>query len=266
MDVTVATTTPPNPLSHASTALLCESCGYPIGDLPTASACPECARPISDSLPAARPGSPWQNAAGLRRGFVAWLDTAIRLVRAPRHLFASIRISPGGSNRLLFINLYLAGLLAGAPWVGVLWFDPTRGSAEGPILLLRVPILIIYAAAFAMLFWALTRVECFGIEFISRRRGWRLLPAAARQICAHASYGWILAALLLDVGLGLSQLLPVAGQQVSGRTATVEVLNAILSLLPGAPPLLSFFLGLFAFEWLVYLGVRACRWANLSQP
>ncbi|MBU6413189.1 MAG: hypothetical protein KGS45_06925 [Planctomycetes bacterium] len=255
MELTAATTTPPN---HASTALLCESCGYPIGDLPTSSACPECARPISESLPASRPGSPWQN----RPGFVSWLDTAIRLIRAPRTLFTSIRITPSGSNRLLFINLSLAGLLAAAPWVGVLWFDPTRGSAEGAILLVRIPILIAYAAVFALVFWILTRIECFGIEFISRRRGWRLLPAAARQVCAHASYGWILAALLLDVGLGLSQLLPVAGQQVQGRTVTVQVINAILALLPGAPPLICFFLGLFTFEWLVYVGVRACRWAN----
>jgi hypothetical protein len=241
-----------------NTILLCESCGYPIGDLPASSACPECSRLIADSLPASRPGSPWQT----KPGFVSWLDTAIRLVRAPGSLFASIRMTSRGGNRLLLINLTLAGLLAAAPWVGVLWFDPTRGSASGPILLIRVPLLILYAAVFALLFWILTRVECFGIEFIARRRGWRLLPAAARQVCAHASYGWILAALLLDVGLGLSQLLPVGGQQVTGRTVTVEVLNAILALLPGAPPLIGFFLGLFAFEWLVYVGVRACRWAN----
>lgn len=252
--------------STQSTALLCESCGYPIGDLPDSSACPECARSISASLPAARPGSLWQNHSGIRAAAIAWIETALQLVRSPRHLFNTLRINRDGANQLLAINLTIAGLIAAAPWVGVLWFDPTRGSAEGAVLLLRVPILLMYAACFAVLFWVLTRVECFGIEFIANRRGWRLLPVAARQVCAHASYGWILAAFLLDAGLGASQLLPVAGQQVQGRTVTVEVLNAILSLLPGAPPLLGFFLGLFVFEWLVYVGVRACRWANLSHP
>jgi hypothetical protein len=244
--------------------LLCEDCGYPVADLSPSANCPECARPIQNSLPAARPGSPWQNRRGIRGGFVGWLDTAIRLVRAPRLLFASLRINAVGSNPLLLINLTIAGLIAAAPWVGVLWFDPTRGSADGAILLLRIPLLLAYAAVFAFLFWVLTRVECLGIEFIAKRRGWRLLPAAARQVCAHASYGWILAALALDVGLGATHFLPVAGQKITGRTVTVEVLNAILSFLPGAPPLLAFLLGLFAFEWLVYIGVRACRWANLS--
>lgn len=289
-----------------SRALLCEQCGYPIDAVidpqidapvepppafpltpttaaPTAvnaraenvpaasdrpSSCPECGRDTDSSLPASRPGSPWQR----RIGISPWIATAWMTLRHPITLFQNIRVERRGATALLWINLTLGAAAIVAPWSGALIGDPLR-AARGQSLFKQFTVAIValpaQVAAVALVLFALTFIEFLGIRFIANRRGWRLLPDAARQICAHASLGWIACGILPLVTLfGFEFVLRVFGVSPGGTIDAGPVLGTfdMHRLAIGGSAVAGYIAGMLLFETLVFLGVRQCRFANQFHP
>lgn len=247
-------------LTIENSDLLCENCGYSILSLPEAGTCPECGRKRALSMPQARCGTPWQK----RPGLMSWLQTAQFGAVSPKKYFDTLQINQRGGRALLAINLSIAAAFLAHPLVGTLWFDPSRGlevwTAKG-FLATAVSAAVLWAAAMVFLS-VLTIIEYLGIRFFAARRQWRLLPAAALQICAHASFIWIAAALLTLIGLSLSWMLPQFGSTRNLVTFWDEIVRAFRFLLPVMPPLIGFGLGMLWFEWLVFLGVKSCKFAN----
>lgn len=231
-------------------ALLCESCGYPIDRLPEEGNCPECGRPIARSLPSARRGSPWQQDPAVSSLIV----TAFEAIRHPGPLFEGIRIEWRGGLGLLASNLLLAAVLIVAPWSGTLVGDPMRTARQRHLSpLTGAWVIPLQVAAVALVLAALTGIEWVGIQFFARRRGQRLLPEAAWQVCAHASVGWVMAAAFSLLGLIIGLNL------VSKYMAASDWALA-------AAPAGGGLLGLLVFEILVYTGVGRCRYANRARP
>ena len=247
-------------LTNKTSDLLCENCGYSILSLPETGACPECGRNRALSLPQARVGTPWQK----RPGVASWFQTAFLVVTSPRQYFDSLQIHQRGGRALLMTNLSIAAAFLAHPMVGTLWFDASRGQdiwTPRGFLSMVASATILWVAALVLLS-TLTIIEYLGIRFFAARRQWRLLPVAALQICAHSSYIWIVASLLTIIGLSLSWMLPQFGGNTSLITFWDEIVRAARFLLPVMPPLIGFGLGLLWFEWLVYLGVRSCKFSN----
>lgn len=243
-------------------AALCEACGYELDGLDQDSKCPECGRSVSSSAPGARPGSPWQN----RPGVFSLAATAWALARHPGTLFEEIQIRPGG-GWLVGVSLLLAGALVADPWIGVWVKDPARNvnalASVGNLIKYGLSFAV-GAAGVALLFLLLTLIEYRGIRFFSGRRGWRLTRVAAWQICAHASIAWVLCGLL---PLGMLALLETSVRWLHYSPA--RTLNfgpalprvSVRDLLSGGGVMVGYFLGMMAFEMLVYVGVRKCRYA-----
>lgn len=236
--------------------LLCESCGYTLDGLPTLGACPECGRGISLSLPASRLGSPWQSDRTVR----SWVRTNYLMLRRPAAVFDLLRVDRTHLHSLLLVNLLLAGGLLAAPWVGTLIGDPARG-ARGSAWLSRNGQFALSLAAGTIgiggVLLALTAIESLGVRFFGKRRGWRITPDVAWQVCAHASVGWVVAAVLtilaLVVWLNLSYF--GLGGWMTRRGGWGDLGLA-------AVPVAGFLAGMLVFEILVYRGVRRCRYAN----
>jgi hypothetical protein len=246
--------------------LLCEDCGYDLSGLALDADCSECGRPVRASHPASRPGSPWQISPGLS----GWLSTNLAVVRSPRALMARLRIEWAGATKLAIANCLLAGALLVAPWVGTLAGDPARASrADGGLFHLFTLSWVFAAQAVAvgLGLLILTFGEYLGIRFIASRRQWRLIRPAAWQVCCHATIGWCFAAIGPAAGLGLVYLMRDVLKLPLGRLIDLRPwvpglgftsLGQVLTLLL---PAACFIAGLFVYELLVHLGVRANRYA-----
>lgn len=251
------------------TTPLCESCGYDLSASPTHGSCPECGFPVAASLPGARIGSPWQ----LRPGLLAWGLTNLGTLLRPTHRFQSLRISRAGAAPLLAANLLLAGAVIADPWVGATTFDPARDARDfsNPReLALYASLWLAWSLCAALLLLALTLVEYAGIRFFAARRGWRLTRAAALQVCAHASIGWVLTGVLAIAAMVVPQVLIryfrlALDQRWDLRPAFAYTLD-LQTILMVALPAAGYLAGLLLFEWLVVRGVRACRFACLDAP
>ncbi len=241
--------------------LLCESCGYVIAGLPESGNCPECGTPIPRSLPEARTGSAWQ--ARIRTcepaAFTAWLSTSWNILRHPGPSFRALRANMPGVRSLLAINLLASGVLLALPWTGVWIYDPARGSrgVSGVLLQLASLVAITIVAALVLLF--LTWVECLGIRFFAARRSWRLTGAMVWQVCAHASVGWLAAGPCVWIALLLTSTLAGSTQMIAGVVSVRDLIG-------GGLIFTAVLVGMLAFEVLVYLGVRQCRFANPPRP
>jgi hypothetical protein len=234
-----------------NTALLCESCGYEVGGLPRSGACPECGRPIARSVPAARRGSPWQR----RSSLFTLAETNWEALRRPRTLFAMVRPEIGSGIGLLAMNAVMAAMMLVAPWSGVLIGDPLRrAAARGEPTATALWVIPLQVLAVTGVLIALTLAEWVGIQLVARRRGWRLLPSAAWQVCAHASVGWMVMGgmmwLVLAIWLNIFTFIP--GVKMGGD-------GVLLVAIPAA----GLVIGLVTFEYLVWIGARVCRFANL---
>jgi hypothetical protein len=247
-------------LKTADPPLLCESCGYHIASLPSGGSCPECGTPLASSLPAARTGSDWQN----RPAPTTFFSTGWSTLRHPAALFSRLTVTYRGSISLLACNLALAAAVMAHPFVGVFYFDPAR-SVQGTyspraLLITAASALTLIACSFLFLL-TLSLIELVGIRFIAARRGWRLQPAAALQIIAHSSIAWFFAALFLNVGFAASSWIPTFSPVKNPQSFWDELLS-LRAVLPNFAPVLGLGLGMLCFEWLVYRGMRICKFAN----
>lgn len=211
-------------------------------------ACPECGTAITQSLPSNRVGSPWQR----RAGFASWIATGVRLLTRWDSLFARVWIDGTGDRWLRRLNLSIAALLLGA---AVMLPDLRKlgvgGSVSAGVLVGAAFILV--PGAYVVLL-ALTRIEQSGLRLFGNRRGGRVTAGIASAVCAHASFGWILAGLL---AFGGAWLAPTVS---TGRWFDRWLLGHV----PGHIMLgsIGFFCGLLVFETLSFVGVRRCRFAN----
>lgn len=250
-------------------ALLCETCGYELMGLEDSLACPECGRAIAESRPNHRRGSPWQRSPGP----FAWARTLWQLVRRPRQLFSQVHIDRRWRS-LLTLNLVLAAVVIVAPWWGTFVGDPARDArreAGFVAMSVQVGAAVAEVLILALVLFILTWIEYAGIRFFSGRRRWRLTRAAAWQVCAHASVGWIFCGVF--VGLVLAALFSVQrvfGHGPSGRLDLrgmgIQFNEDWYTILGLGAPVLAAFAGMVVFELLVYHGVRACRYAATAPP
>jgi rRNA maturation protein Nop10 len=244
------------PVNPKSPDLLCESCGYTLSGLPADGACPECGRAIASSAPSARPGSPWQTARTGR----SWVRTNYLMLRRPGAVFDRLRVDRKHALPLLMVNLLLAGALLAAPWVGTLIGDPARNSRTAEWVWRIVPMArsqLVGTVGVGLALLGLTAIEALGVRFFGRRRGWRITPDIAWQVCAHASVGWVVAAVLTLLSLIVWLNLSYFG--LSGwvaRRGTWADLS--MALIPAA----GFLAGMLVFEVLVYRGILRCKYAN----
>jgi hypothetical protein len=257
-----------NQLSDRESSLLCEQCGYPIAELPTDGPCPECGKSIRESLPEARRGSAWQR----RPGVFTWIATNWRVLRHPSPLFREVRIEKRRALPLLWINLLLAAAALLAPLSGVFDFDPMRSvRGKGDLVEYGTAMVVIplQVSAIAIVLFLLTYVEYQGIRFFSVRRGWRLTRSGAWQVCAHSSVGWMMCGLLpflvfaaFEAALRFFQAAPRGTWDLGPMLGRWDA----QSLIHGGSVALGYFVGMMVFESLVYVGVRACRYANEYRP
>lgn len=214
--------------------LLCEGCGYVLDGSPRDGPCPECGRPVRDSLPECRPGTPWQQ----KRGAKTWEATLISMIIRPVATMAALRVPVGGpiskhATVLLTINCgmipvgFMPPAIIGGQW-NYVW------------LLLGLWLLLV----------ALTEIEAIGLRFIGRRRGWRVSWALSREICAHASFAWLLLMPTACVAVAVTHWFK---HNDLGVPRTIA--NAVGWSMWFLPTMLC-------FETLAYLGVRACKFAN----
>lgn len=237
--------------------LLCEGCGYVLEGSRSVPACPECGLAVADSMPERRKGTPWQQ----RPSVGNWLCTSWMTLRHPARTFRAARIDPALRWRdegLLWDNLAAASVLG--LLVLMLGFAGDVFSALGGVATAVVfsPIVVLPLAM-------LTELERIGIRFFGRRRGWRIDRAASLVVCAHASIGWVIATVLASVGFLVSwPLHDLVRRQYTPGAANAYSLD-VYRAIPVVMPLLGFFVGLLVFETLVWIGVRACKFANRPQ-
>lgn len=235
------------PDAPPSLPFICERCGYALGGLEPDGVCPECGQAIAESDPARRVGSPWQRRAsdaGAAGGVGAWLRTLSHVALKPGVMFRALRVSAtvggaqgAGVRGLTTINLGLCAVAQTLAWsvsreggAGAYWFGY---------------LVVVWAAL-----WGATRVEDMGIRFIGARRGWRLAPGVARSVVGHATFGWLLGGMLSLALAGVQRF----DYDLKGRWWSEGLWYALSG---GA-----WLLGLLAFEGLVYVGARRCRYAN----
>lgn len=238
------------------TTLLCESCGYDIESLPHAGNCPECGRAIATSLPAARPGSPWQHHPSLRSLLTTWLDT----LRKPRQVFDAINLDKG-PRRLLGLTLLASSALV----VTAAYFFLRGRTARDFVPVDSTLIALAWAYSAGTITLAalvlLTLIENRGIRFWGPRKGWRITPAVADVVCAHASVGWLLGAVLAIAGHALGLFfLGLANRHNLG------IFRGPFQLAPITLPALGFLAGMIGFEVLVYVGMSRMKFANRERP
>ena len=245
--------------------LLCERCGYCVEGLPAGAKCPECARPVADSLPHARPGSPWQ----IDPSAASWFATNWATLSRPAATMRTARIDSRSSRRLLIINCFAAaapyGVLAGLfTLMGILRTEVLLWDDETHLANFALGALYVYLALFGV--WAahwipllvLLLLIAVALRAIGRLRGWRVTLPVAITITAHASAAAFLLPFLFVTGMTLCFLTAIVLGEVGLFLGSfVEMLGfTVVAALPSLCVLVVFF----------RTGLRECRYANPSRP
>jgi len=245
--------------------LLCERCGYCVEGLPAGARCPECARPVADSMPHARPGSPWQIDPSAASRFATNWATLSR----PAATMRTARIDSRSSQRLLVINCFAAtapyGFLAGLFMLIEIW-GTERPLWEEETHFARIVIAALYIFASLFVVWAahwiplllLFLLVAVALRAIGRLRGWRITRPVAITVTAHASAAAFLLPFLFVTGLTLCFLTAIVLGEVGLFLGSfVEMLGfTVVAALPTLCVLVVFF----------RTGLRECRYANPSRP
>ncbi len=238
---------PPHPL-------LCELCGYDITSLePLLPSkpnipCPECGSRVIASLPEHRYGTPWQKRQSLSNLF----KTAHRVVTWPQHIWRNVRIDSRANRKLLNRSLLLVSFAWPAAYFLPGVINALIHHASIPLALLRGSRWLIFSAAVLLILHTLCAIESLGLRLFARRRHWRTDRHIALAVIAHASFGWWLGPFLF-----LALLLVIVTIAAPNPASNTPLLTLIAALF-----FLHLLLPLLAFEFLVYLGFRALRFAN----
>ena len=220
-------------------------------------------------MPERRIGTRWQR----RPSVWTWARTNWDVLRHPGTTFRFLRIEAQWWRPLLVANVLLAAFLLVEPWTGTFLGDPLRNvrAFENPrVMALYAISLAARTFVVGVILFGLTWIEARGVRFIAAKRGWRIGSAAAWQICAHASIGWVVMAVLPVLTLATlftaSSFFGAAWSSWAGRTFNLSpYVNRVVSageLVSLAITALVYVGGLLVFELLVYVGVRRCRYAN----
>lgn len=249
--------------------LLCERCGYVVDGLPEDGVCPECGFEIARSLPANRPGTPWQQHPGFR----SMLTTSSATLRHPVRTLDTLAVTPPRIRTLVWLAALPFGQLMGIALLLIFEIDRplsnggsmswTPGSAPGALALGMILGAILTPIAAAVLV-GLTWVEARGLVIFSAQRGGRVYPELAHSIVRHGAAGWLVS------GIGALMMLPLAwaletevgwsfGHPKDGTPQTWTVVSAIAGL--GIA-----LLGFLGFEFFAWLGLRRCKFANRPKP
>lgn len=184
------------------------------------------------------------------------MRTNALVLRHPKGVWQEIRVESPRSVALMLVNFGLASALATAGIaVGGAQF---KGASA-------VYALVFFVVAFDLLL-LLTLIESVGVRTFGGRRKWRITRRVADAVCGHASAGWILSGVGVAAGWHLAQRVDIdtVGAWVAGvagprYTPGSDVMGpAILIGIVGA----GLMIGLLAFEFLVFFGVRRMRFAN----
>lgn len=226
-----------------ASALLCERCGYDLRDA-LGALCPECGRDVASSLPGARPGTPFQR----NPNAITLIATGWATLRHPVRTYDIARVDPDDRG-LIWAQSTIAGVLLAIAWPLVQHQIVPAGFPVVDVLIAApVAILIIRV---------LTWIEQRGTRFFGRRRGYRITPAIARAVCAHAGVGWVVAGALTLLGGALGIVIESAL-----RNASLGVLRPIVILSPQWMPIAGGLLGMLVFESLSALGMTRMRYVN----
>lgn len=213
---------------------------------------------------------PWQQQPGVW----AWVVTMWMILRAPRASTRRFEIEPVRAAYFRRVNIVLAAsLLTVLPTVSygvqllrseapyalrdLTW--PWAESAFRVVALLLA--LSVWWFAVVLVFSFLTGVETWGLRLFGRLHHARITPAVARTVTAHATVGWVVTGVLVSGGFLLGLVLHEHAMQHN-----VGVVRGPMMLGPIWLPALGGFVGLLAFEMIVYTGVRQCRFANRAKP
>ncbi len=220
------------------------------------------------SLPSARAGSPWQQQPGVR----AWVRTVAGTVRRPWRMVREVRVEEERARSLREINILtaagfgtvgLAAIYLGyalLQWAAGVWAPESRplvGLPTGIGALLTIALPVLGWGFVAVVLLGLTSIEAWGIRLYGRIHKTRLTPAVALVLTAHATAGWVVGGVLIALGFGVGLVLYEIAMH-----RNVGVFRGPMMLAPIWLPTLGGFLGLLVFESVVYLGMRACRFAN----
>lgn len=225
---------------------------------------------MAESLPERRAGTAWQRGPSAGSLVVTAWGTVVR----PGTTFRSLRLRMDGATRwLLGFYLLLATVVPVGMWIGFdarfgrgtsLWYARSTTSIGGlaadanAFSVPRSGITIALGAVIVpVLLLALTWIETLGVRFFGRRRGWRVTKPIAWTVCSHAAVGWAIGGVIHACSPWVVMWLrpvydlfpPAAGVRIAVELATWA-------------PIAAFFIGMLAFESLVYTGIRACRYAN----
>ena len=242
----------PAPGTPADQRLLCEWCGYDVGKSPADSNCPECGYPVAMTR-GSRTGTAWQN----HPTWTSFLSTGWQVLRHPWRTFGLLRLHPDWeiqsgdqvARNAIAMQILVPMALIGAS-IAMELFD--RRTATTGVVVVAV-VLLFFTPISAVLLVGLVRAESVGLRLIAWRRGYSTPRIIIREICAHASYGWLVGAIPLGAGIA---------------TAMNDVFPDIL--LPYLPPIpgeligpgAGFVLGMLCFETLAYIGLRRCRFTT----
>lgn len=232
----------------ADDVLLCERCGYVLDATPREGMCPECGKPVAESLPERRVGSAWQE----RPTWSSLARTAWLVHRRPGGVWDLLRTTAHDQS-----PANVGCTLATLPAVLMVGLHVPRPTSLESFALAALALYVLFSVCWLVLY-LLTYIETRGVEFFSKRRGWRVPRELAWAICSHAALAWWVATTILTVTVWQAESLErwVSFVLPASLRAAFPPVRYVV-------PLAAFAFGMLVFETLVYQGVRACRFANV---